>query len=142
MSDADAVARDLAELAAKVRRDVHAVVVHHGQLLQSEVKRRAAEPRTNPRPRTGGPEGPRLLTGSYNRSIGRRTTGGVAASTTTVGTNDIRGRALEFGNPARGSLAYPHFGPALDEIAPQFEAALAAVTAPNGPGRPPGGGES
>lgn len=119
---------------------VFEAVTAAGAALQAGVKRRAAEPRTAARPgAAGGTDGPRLLTGNYNRSIGRRTVVGATSITATVGTNAPQGRRLEFGfhgTDAAGRTfdqrAYPHFGPALDEVRPAFEAAvLEALTDPS-----------
>lgn len=137
MSDSAAeVASDLAQLAITANMRAHGVVVAHGALLKTAVKRRAAEPRTNPRP-SSSPEGPRLLTGDYSRSITRANTRTAKTSETVVGTNKAQGPRLEFGfrgTDSRGRTvnqrAYPHFGPALDEIAPAFLAALEAIAAP------------
>lgn len=106
-------------------------VAHHGLLLQAAVKRRAAEPRTAARP-AESPQGPRLVTGDYNRSIYLRH----GAFSAEVGTNKPQGRRLEFGFTDTDSLGrsfdqqpYPHFGPAVDEISPLFLASLAKVAA-------------
>lgn len=132
MSDAADTIRAMAALAVEVHREAHAVTTHHTALLQAAVKRHAAQPRTSPRPRGPQVEGPRLLTGSYNRGINRRVIPRAQTITGTVGTNDIRGRPLEFGNPnafGRGTttLSYPHFGPGLDEIERPYVAALRAI---------------
>lgn len=136
MSTPEQVAADLANLAATVRDSAHRAVVYHGALLQSAVKRNASQPRTNPRP-SSSPEGPRLLNGDYNRSIDRATERAAGRSIVRVGTNAIQGRRLEFGFTGVDSAGrnvdqrpYPHFGPALDEIAPGFEADVQALTVP------------
>lgn len=125
MSTANGVAVDLLRLAAAVQAGANAVVVANGALLEVAIKREASQPRTALRPRTGGPEGPRLLTGSYNRSIGRRATRTATTATVAVGTNDDRGLWLEFGTEV--ALSYPHYGPGLDQVAPGFVAELNAV---------------
>ncbi len=134
MSTPDQVAIDLAALGLMAREKSHGVVVAFGARLQRGVKARANEPRTTPRP---GPGGPRLLTGDYNRSISRLTVRRAASSTTYVGTNKPQGARLEFGFVGSDSLgrnynqkAYPHFGPALDEIADDFTAAVTAAGHP------------
>ena len=136
MSTAAEVAADMAAWASYTRQRVHEVVRDHGALLQSAVKRHASQPRTNPRP-SATPEGPRLLTGDYNRSITRLTTRRATTTTSAVGTNKIQGPRLEFGFTGVDALGrtvnarpYPHFGPGLDEISPQFEAEIAGVLAP------------
>lgn len=126
-SNAIAVAGDFANLGGTVDAKVRAVVRHHGLLLQTKVKAHASKPRT-------GPPGPRIQTGNYNRSISLQMSGNAYISTATVGTNAPQGRRLEFGFVGEDSLGrhynqppYPHFRPALDEVGPLFEAALAAV---------------
>lgn len=128
-SNASDVANDL--IASGLKAGTRAVVVtrHYGMLLQAGVVRRASLPRT-------GPPGPRLQTGNYVRSINLRVdlagiTGGAAA---TVGTNAPQARRLELGFNGTDSAGrryhqppYPHWGPALDEIAPLFAAAIAGV---------------
>jgi hypothetical protein len=118
------VAADLVALAAIVGERRHRLVVHHGALLQTAVRRHASKPRT-------GPPGPRLQTGNYVRSINRRTTNTGAFSTTEVGTNAPQGRRLELGFTGTDSLGreydqppYPHFEPGLAEIVPRFELAI------------------
>lgn len=132
MTDARSTIAALAALAAEVHREAVAVTRHHTALLQTAVKRHAAQPRTNPRPRGATVEGPRLLTGSYNRSINRRVDVTPQTVTGTVGTADVRGPALEHGNPnafGRGitTLPYPHMGPGLDETGPAYVAAAQAI---------------
>ena len=136
MSTPAQVAADLAALATATRGAVHAVVVRHGAILHTAVKRHASQPRTNPRP-AESPEGPRLLTGAYNRSINRQTTRTPSRSIVQVGTNAEQGPRLEHGFHGVDSLGrnvdqqpYPHFGPALDEIAPAFVAEVTAAARP------------
>ena len=98
----------------------HRLVRHFGTLLQTKVKANAS-----------GRPGPRAPTGDYRRSIALSlgvSRGGVEA---TVGTNRPQARRLEFGfkgTDAAGRSynqpAYPHFGPAVDELRPDFEAAV------------------
>lgn len=127
---------DLAAWSTYTRDAVHNTVVTYGALLQTAVKRHASQPRTNPRP-SSSPEGPRHLLGTYNRSINRRTTRRANTSTVEVGTNAVQGARLEFGFQgvdAKGrnvnQRAYPHFAPALDEVQPAFEEAVAQVLPP------------
>lgn len=124
-TDAAGARRALRALAAEVHGQAVVVTTLNTAHLQTAIKRHAAQPRTNPRPRGATLEGPRLLTGTYNRSLNRRVDAGATRIIGTVGTNDVRARRLEFGG-AR-SLAYPHFGPGLDEIAPRYIAALRAI---------------
>lgn len=103
----------------------------YGMLLQANVRRRASLPRT-------GPPGPRIITGNYARSLALQTgfTGGGPVAR--VGTNAPQGRRLELGFVGTDSIGrtynappYPHFGPALDEIAPLYLAAIAAIADPS-----------
>lgn len=94
------------------------IVRHHGLLLQTRVKANAA-----------GRPGPRMQTGDYNRSIEMEVGLDGGAPTARVGTNRPQGRRLELGFRGTDSLGrtynqppFPHFGPAVDEIAPGFEA--------------------
>ncbi len=111
--------------AAGVKAGVRAFAVtqHFGVVLQGRVKANAA-----------GRPGPRIQTGDYSRSISLRVgreAGGVAAR---VGTNRPQGRRLEFGfhgadtkGRVYNQAALPHFGPAFDKTAPEFEAAVVAI---------------
>lgn len=136
MSTPEQVAVDWLKLAATTTAKVSAVVRHHGHLLHSRVKREANQPRTNLRP-SSSPQGPRLLTGDYNRSIVLDVARTGASTVANVGTNKVQGPRLEFGFHGVDSLgrhydqqAYPHFGPAFDETAPAFAAAVQAVSFP------------
>lgn len=96
---------------------------HFTIVLQGRVKARAQ-----------GRPGPRVQTGDYNRSITARVglaDGGVEGR---VGTNKVQGPRLEFGFHGTDSIgrtydqpALPHFGPAFDETAPEYQAAIAAI---------------
>jgi len=138
-SNAPEVAASLRALPVAVAARVERVVVEHGALLQAAVKRRANTPRTAHRPGApGGKDGPRLLTGDYNRSISRQTTVTRTRARAEVGTNKPQGRRLELGFHGTDSLgrryeqrAYPHFGPALAEVAPKFRRAVAAAAQPH-----------
>lgn len=90
-------------------------VVHHTQLLRTRVMAKAS-----------GRPGPNAPTGDYRRSISMRVERG-AWTTGHVGTNKPQGRRLELGFVGPDSLGrhfpyrpYPHFGPAMDEIGPEF----------------------
>lgn len=131
------LAADLRGLAEGLADRAHKAVVTGGALLQSAVKRNAAEPRTNERPSTS-PEGPRLLTGHYNRSISRLTTRSASGSRTQVGTNAPQALRLEVGFQgvdAAGRTvdqrAYPHFGPGFDEVAPVFQELVTEAVRPD-----------
>ena len=128
-SNAGEVAAQL--VAHGVRVGVRGVAVVHmfGVMLQTQVKANAS-----------GRPGPQAPTGDYRRSIGlqfSRDGGTVRAS---VGTNRPQGRRLEFGFTGVDAAGrhynqppFPHFGPAVDKIAPEFHAAVARLaTNPNG----------
>lgn len=110
--------------AATVAAATHEVVDHYGQLLATRVQAHAS-----------GRPGPNAPTGDYRRSIHAERVGSGANFAVAVGTNKPQGRRLEFGFVGRDSLGrlfnqppYPHFGPAIDEIGPEFVVALHAVT--------------
>jgi len=132
------LAADIAAWSTYTRDAAHLVTVEFGARLQVAVKRHAAQPRTSPRP-SANVEGPRLMTGDYNRSINRLTTRNALTSRTEVGTNKAQGARLEFGFTgvdAKGrnvnQQPYPHFGPGIDEVQPEFEAAIEQILAPPG----------
>ena len=129
-SNANRVAADLAALGFQAGARAVVVTRHFGMLLQANVKRRASLPRT-------GPPGPRIQTGNYVRSIGLQLGFAGGGPTATVGSNAPQARRLELGFNDTDSLGrrynqppYPHWGPALDEIAPLFVAAIAELGDP------------
>lgn len=115
----------LAAAGVKAGARAFALTQRFGVRLQAQVKANAA-----------GRPGPRMVTGDYNRSIGLtvgRDGGAIAAR---VGTTRPQGRRLEFGfhgTDSRGrtynQAPYPHFGPALDKVGPEFEKAAAELGA-------------
>ena len=126
-SNADLVAADLLATGVKAGAKAFGVTQQFGQVLLTNVKRRASLPRT-------GPPGPRLQTGDYVRRMSVTTTIGPMGPTATAGTNAPQARRLEHGfngTDSRGwrykQPPYPHWGPALDETAPAFVAAIAAI---------------
>lgn len=126
MSTPSQVAAELFTLAAAVSGAVHATTMQYTAELQAQVQRNAS-----------GRPGPNAPTGDYRRSISRRTEKAPTGSVGQVGTNKPQGRRLEFGFAGTDSLgrtynqpAYPHFGPALDVVAPKYEAAIAALGLP------------
>jgi hypothetical protein len=130
MSTPYQVAADLIALDASTRARREAIVTHYGALMQTRVKRHANKPRT-------GPPGPRNITGTYLKSINRRTYNTLGATHAEVGTNAPQGRRLERGFTGRDSLnrnydqpPYPHFGPGYAETLPEFLAALEAAGLP------------
>jgi hypothetical protein len=99
------------------------LVERYGVILQARVKSRAA-----------GRPGPRMQTGDYNRSIGLTIRRSPTSTTAVVATNKPQGPRLELGFDDVDSLgrsynqpAFPHFGPAGDETAPEFVAAVGAL---------------
>lgn len=130
-SNASQVAADLAAVGMRAGAQAVAVTRMYGMLLQANVRRRASLPRT-------GPPGPRIQTGNYVRSIGLQLGLSLAGPTATVGSNAPQARRLELGFRDVDSLGrafdappYPHYGPALDEIAPLFVAAIAKLGDPD-----------
>lgn len=117
------VAADLNLRAAGVLKAVRTATQVHGNLLLARVKANAA-----------GRPGPRIVTGSYNRSwnlIMSSLANGVSAD---VGTNAVQGRRLEFGFVGVDSLGrhyaqppYPHARPAFDMVAEGYYASLALI---------------
>lgn len=110
--------------AARTDAQTRTVVLHYGQLLATRVQANAS-----------GRPGPNAPTGDYRRSIHAEPHGSGAGFAVAVGTNKPQGRRLEFGFSGRDSLGrlfdqppYPHFGPAVAVIEPQFVAALKAIT--------------
>lgn len=117
------VAAQMQQQSAEIVPRVMAVTVHYGAILQSRVKGRAS-----------GRPGPRRVTGDYVRGINRRS--GIVRGNpqSLVGTNKVQGRRLEFGFDDTDSLGrdydqppYPHFGPALDDVADAYTTAIAGV---------------
>ncbi|MEV4557198.1 HK97 gp10 family phage protein [Kitasatospora sp. NPDC049285] len=117
------VAAALEGRAAALLPAATAVVRHYAMLLETAVKAGAS-----------GRPGPEVQTGDYRRSWThelRRTATGVEA---VVGTNKPQARRLEFGFVGRDVLGrvfnqppYPHVGPAVERIRPEFLAALGRV---------------
>lgn len=128
MSTADQVAADLKGLADLAIAAVVDAVTDEGNEVLADVKKRAARPRTAP---SVAGLGPRLQTGTYNRSINMRPVQTTAAGkvTASVGTNKIQGYRLEkgFDEPGKHTLPHPHFGPALDTSEGRFPDRLAAA---------------
>lgn len=125
------VALELALYGTAVQKAAYSVTRHYGQLLTTRVKAKAS-----------GRPGPNAPTGEYRRSIHLLMDRGPLGVTAYVGTNAPQGRRLEFGFVGADSLGrhynqppYPHFGPALDEIGPLYQAAVttAVLGTPMGP---------
>jgi hypothetical protein len=125
----DALTGSLIATGAKAGARAYAVTRTYGILLQARVKARARAPRSGP----PGPE-PRLQTGDYNRSITLQMSMNGPNPIAEVGTNKPQGRRLELGFVGQDALGRtysdpprPHFGPALDSIAGEFETAIAYI---------------
>lgn len=123
MSTPGEVAKDLIGFGIAATAATHQAVVVHTAILQRSVVDHAS-----------GRPGPNAPTGDYRRSISRRVVKGAVSSTGFVGTDKPQGRRLELGFSGQDALGrnydqppYPHFGPALDEVTPAFEAAIAAI---------------
>lgn len=117
------VAQDIALLGLTGGNAAYKVTVTYTAALQRQVVANAS-----------GRPGPNAPTGDYRRSINRLTTRRATGTVGQVGTDKPQGRRLEFGFTGADSLGrnynqppYPHFGPALDKIAPEFEQALAEI---------------
>jgi hypothetical protein len=131
MSTPYQVAADLLALDLGTRERRKAIVTHYGALLQTHVKRHANKSRT-------GPPGPRNITGTYLKSINRRTYETLGATHAEVGSNAPQARRLELGfDGMTDSLGreyhqppYPHFAPGYAEVLPDFLAALEAAGLP------------
>lgn len=118
-----ALAAEFGAMGINARELAHRATVVHGAMLQRAVVANAS-----------GRPGPEAPTGDYRRSINRRTEKRAAGSITQVGTDKPQARRLEHGFVGVDSLGrsydqppYPHFGPAFDEVAPKFEAAIEAI---------------
>jgi hypothetical protein len=115
------VAGELRAGARGVSGVLRPVVEHYTMLLETRVKANAS-----------GRPGPEAPTGDYRRSIGRQMSSAGGTVVGSVGTNRWQARRLEFGFTGTDSLGryydqppYPHFGPAVDQVGPAFEAAAA-----------------
>lgn len=110
---------------------------HFGQMLLTKVRANTQSATHKPgRPHIGGyqGEGPNKATANYQRSWGLEMLYGGIGPEAHVGTNAPQARRLEQGFIGQDSLGrnyhqlpLPHAGPALDEIAPEFAAALVEV---------------
>jgi hypothetical protein len=122
------VGRELAAAGVASHEAVRLVVHQQGLAFQTKVRARAS-----------GRPGPRAQTGDYRRSINEQTRSTSAGVTSEVGTNSPQGLRLENGFwglvDSLGRLfhqpAYPHFGPAADEMERQFPAAVEAAVVTN-----------
>lgn len=120
---AERVALDFLEASKETDAKLKALVVHHGHLLRTRVMANAS-----------GRPGPNVVTGDYRRSITVQFYAGDGQFIATVGTNLPQARRLEYGFHGADSLGrvynqppFPHFGPALDQVAGPFNAGIAAL---------------
>lgn len=122
-TNAATTATALAALDDTIGTTVPAVTRAYGEILRTRVRANA----------TGRP-GPNVQTGDYRRSIALEVTAVIGGdATATVGTNAPQARRLEYGfmnmRDSLGRLYHqpplPHFGPALEQTAPEYLAALA-----------------
>lgn len=122
--DAPVVAAQFTGQSVELAARVPMLVKHFGNLLLTRIMAKAS-----------GRPGPNAPTGDYRRSwnaqILRESPGYCVVA---VGTNAPQGRRLEFGFHGADSLGrvynqppYPHVGPAMNEIVPAFELALASA---------------
>lgn len=118
---ASEVSLGFAVVSKKFDAAINKVVTHYGHLLATRVKAKAS-----------GRPGPNAPTGDYRRSINAQFSTAGGKSIAYVGTNAVQGRRLEYGFNGTDSIGrhynqppYAHFGPAADEIEPEFYAAIA-----------------
>lgn len=117
------IAARLANLSSTLERRADQRVSHWGHMLETQIKRNAS-----------GRPGPNAPTGNYRRSWNTRLSRVGGLRMATVGTNMPQARRLEYGFHGVDSLgrhydqpAYPHVGPAVDAITPQFASDLAQI---------------
>lgn len=122
---ADLVVARLTALPAVAFEAVAAVVILHGRLLETAVKRNAS-----------GRPGPNVITGDYRRSWSTRVRRSADSITSTTGTNRPQALRLEYGFHGADALGrvynqppFPHAQPAMDEIEPKLIAAAEAALA-------------
>lgn len=106
------VVGEFTRAAAYIRPATEAKERHYRLMLKTRVQDHAR-----------GRPGPERITGEYIASIG--------VSGPFVGTNDLRGKRLEFGYHQTDSSGrtfdqspFPHFQPAIDEVRPLFYRAM------------------
>lgn len=131
--DAKIVGAQLIAYGPQIQAKTYALTRHYGQLATTRVKAKAS-----------GRPGPNAPTGEYRRSIQMKMEVGPLPGdvTSIIGTNAPQGRRLEWGFVEIDSIGrhynqppYPHFGPTIDEIGPEYLAATyGAVGLPMGPG--------
>lgn len=111
---------DFARLSIEANVAIHEVTKLQTAELQAQVQRNAS-----------GRPGPNAPTGDYRRSINRRVERRSNESIGQVGVSRPQAKRLEFGFTGVDAIgrsynqpAYPHFGPALDKIGPQYKTAI------------------
>lgn len=131
-SNANEVASALLAVGVRAGARTVAVTRTHGQLLETNIKRRVSLPRTMERWYSA--DGVRAITGDYRRSWNLRMEVTPVTVSASVGTNRPQARRLEYGFSGVDSLGrryhqppYPHARPALMEIEPLFLAGMARV---------------
>lgn len=123
-SNARSVAREFAAIGDASRVALATAVATQGSVLQRKVKANAS-----------GRPGPRVQTGDYRRSIGLQVRREGASIVAEVSSNAVMAARLEYGfwgmTDSLGRLfhqpAYPHFGPAADEMERVFPVAIEAA---------------
>ena len=123
----DALIKLLTDAAAKVDHLMPLVVEKSAEDLKSLTQRNASLP-------SSGPPGPRVITGDYVGAWEVHKEPQRDGTSRSVGTNRAQARRLEYGFTGTDSIGrhydqppYPHHGPAVDAIEPQFHAAMAEV---------------
>lgn len=114
--DTEGLVKDFDKFLNNLRPRIRRKNVHFAALLTTRVKVKAS-----------GRPGPNAPTGDYRSKIDAAMINSPDALGFAVGTDDIRGRRLEMGFNGTDSLGrfynqppYPHFGPAVDEIADKY----------------------
>lgn len=125
VTNAALVAQRLDQVSVAAFEVVADVVIVHGQLLETAVKRNAS-----------GRPGPNAPTGDYRRSWNTRVRRGPGFVSSETGTNRPQAARLEYGFHGRDALGrnynqppFPHAQPAMDEVGPLLIAAAAAALA-------------
>lgn len=122
-SNAPQVAASLDMVGARAAIRAVEITRHHTMLLETRVKANAS-----------GRPGPKAKTGDYRRSWMSSITSNGYDIEGTVGTNRPQGPRLEFGFVGADRLGrvynqppYPHLGPAVAVVGPQFTAGIAEI---------------
>lgn len=117
----------------KVQASFAASALLSSQAMKRVIRRNTYLLETRVKARASGRPGPNAPTGDYRRSITHDIVDTGFNIAGYVGTNAPQGRRLEFGFTGHDSLGryydqppYPHFGPAVDDITPGFNADLEA----------------